>query len=305
MVQLRSDGPGISPYWRVGATSDDTVEQLRRHLQDANFHAKYRTPRYRLLTLVGRCQRGLLSYDKCPVAELRRFAKSRRLSPGGSKTDLIHALEEADDEATFYRFLDLPAELRVSVLEYHISSLDTVPSRASQPPVCLASRQLRLEALPIFYSTCTFHIEMRELFRTEEWAGTGPERSDKRLPRIVYDPPTFLRRVSGSDLALIKRIRLTMKSNPYIAEPRETLRSTWSIVISDTVNLERLPIRSSDPEEEEEEQEDDDEGGWVDRATNALETIVEDIETRNGIHKLRRSDLESFRTAMCRALGGP
>lgn len=54
---------------------------------------------------------------------------------------------------TFPRFLDLPAELRVRIYEYHLEEMMLqTDSIVHQPPICLASRQLRAETLSIFYA---------------------------------------------------------------------------------------------------------------------------------------------------------
>lgn len=61
----------------------------------------------------------MTSYEGIPLDDLKRYAAQRALPPiVGSKNRLgpIKAqLEQADDEATFNRFSDLPPELRLLI----------------------------------------------------------------------------------------------------------------------------------------------------------------------------------------------
>jgi len=76
--------------------------------------AKSSATRSRLAVLAGRCDRNPLSYDKSSVAELQALIRSKNLSPPDkAKSALVKALEDADDDATFHRLLDLPPELRM------------------------------------------------------------------------------------------------------------------------------------------------------------------------------------------------
>jgi hypothetical protein len=69
-------------------------------------------------------------------------------------------LEQADEDATFDRFSELPPEVREQIFEQYFDSLNNylggVSIPGGQPPIALASRQARLEALPLYYSRCLF-----------------------------------------------------------------------------------------------------------------------------------------------------
>ena len=73
----------------------------------------------------------------------------------------MNTLEQADEGTTFHHFLDLPAELRSHVYAHYFSSLPRL-EQPVQPPISRVSRLVRQESLPIFYSTCTFVLNMCE-----------------------------------------------------------------------------------------------------------------------------------------------
>lgn len=117
----------------------------------------------RLRELYIRHQRGFLSYERLHIRELRLFVKQRGLPRTAITTAALRAqLEQADEDATFNRFSDLPPELRQQIFEHHFDSFDVSRNHLStpggQPPITLASRQTRLEALPLFYSRCRFNF---------------------------------------------------------------------------------------------------------------------------------------------------
>jgi hypothetical protein len=105
----------------------------------------------------------MTSYEGIPLDDLKRYAAQRALPPTGSKNRLrpIKAqLEQADDEATFNRFSDLPPELRLVIYTYYFESSDYRHSATNkcQPPITRVSRQTRKESLPIFYECCEFSV---------------------------------------------------------------------------------------------------------------------------------------------------
>ncbi|KAM0715358.1 hypothetical protein Q7P37_008856 [Cladosporium fusiforme] len=163
MVQLKRDLPAPAPfqpvntYWGIGGTTEET-ERFKK------FYTDY-TPNPlsadQALERKERKERGLLIYEKCTIAELKGFIKSRRLQmPKGSfrKADLITILEAADENPVFDKFASLPAELRDSIYAQYVDNLPPLPTLPHQPPLTLVSRQVRKESIPIFYSRATFAI---------------------------------------------------------------------------------------------------------------------------------------------------
>ncbi|GAB7336244.1 hypothetical protein MBLNU13_g09004t3 [Cladosporium sp. NU13] len=108
---------------------------------------------------IGRYHRGLMSYEGRTVDELRAFCKARGLpTKATTASGLARALEKADDLATCSRFFDLPAGIRNVVYELHFDDFDAFKEKFVQPPLTLASKQLRSEALPLFYNCATFGL---------------------------------------------------------------------------------------------------------------------------------------------------
>ena len=185
-------------YWKLGTRAQAAVSDLRAFLTQHGYRFRKRPKKkVVLMQHVPRCQQGLLSYEIYPTEELRSFCEARRISDGQrlqqmSHAKLVTALEEADEHPLFRKFLDLPPELREYVYTLHARYLgqnldrdpflrDTIveqesyrqsryaypyrkddygylPPATHQPPLLLASRQLRVEALPVFYSKAAFKL---------------------------------------------------------------------------------------------------------------------------------------------------
>lgn len=122
----------------------------------------------RLRQLYVRHLHRFLSYEKLSARELRSFVKQRglpKMATTKSTTATLRAqLEQADEDATFDRFSDLPPELRQRIFEHHFDSFDVPPKYVTrpggQPPVIFASKQTGLEAPPLFYSRCQFGFQV-------------------------------------------------------------------------------------------------------------------------------------------------
>lgn len=148
-------------YWKLGLDSyrDKTIKELGRCLRGKGYECRENISRLAVVDAIGRCQRGLMSYEGRAVDELQTFCKARGLpTKATTASGLIRALEKADDLATFPRFFDLPPEIRNVIYELHFNDFDTFTEKHAQPPLTLASRQLRLEALPLFYDCVTFGL---------------------------------------------------------------------------------------------------------------------------------------------------
>ena len=123
-----------------------------------------------------------MSYEGRSVDELRAFCKARGLpAKATTASRLARALEKADDLATFPRFLDLPAEIRNIIYELHFHDFDPFRGQHAQPPLTLASKQLRSEALPLF--TTAQHLNCLQQPQgptpaNEVWSDLGSKTSD-------------------------------------------------------------------------------------------------------------------------------
>jgi hypothetical protein len=169
MVQLRHDRKSlVNDYWKLDSgkgRTRKTKEGLVYILRLDDEHSEIKTLKS-LRELYVRHQRGLLSYERFTARELNSFLVQRGLSltaTAKSKIATFKAqLEQADEDATFDRFSDLPAELCQQIFKQYFDSFDDsgegMSGPGGQPPITLVSRQTRLEALPLYYSRCHFRL---------------------------------------------------------------------------------------------------------------------------------------------------
>ncbi|KAK5701963.1 hypothetical protein LTR97_004781 [Elasticomyces elasticus] len=94
--------------------------QLKLNLAMNGVVSDHRDNVARLSYLWKRFRGGLLMYQRCSFTELSEFFWQRGLDgpKPRSKKSLIAALEKADDQPAFERFLELPPELRAMIYEY-------------------------------------------------------------------------------------------------------------------------------------------------------------------------------------------
>lgn len=152
-------------YWKIDSGLHKKTKGLLNYLQSKHYTCKSRGL-VRLRELYVCCQRGLLSYEGLSVAELKLFISRRGLptiiDQKPTKSMLKAHLEQADDEATFDRFSELPPEIRHQIFTHYFHSFNrlTIGCTAAvpQPPITYASRQVRDEALPLFYSNACFYL---------------------------------------------------------------------------------------------------------------------------------------------------
>lgn len=165
-----------SQYWKLGFDTNYTAREAVQYLEDHGYRCRLNAGKKFVMDAVGRCQRGLLSYEHLNIDELQSFCRPRRISSKAATVlGLARALEKADDAATFTRFFDLPPEIRVLIYELHYQDFDHLTTRHRQPPLTLTSRQLRVEALPLFYECAKFDIFMEQIDVNYAWGQNQPE----------------------------------------------------------------------------------------------------------------------------------
>ncbi|PPJ51342.1 hypothetical protein CBER1_08617 [Cercospora berteroae] len=91
--------------------------------------------------------------------------------------------------------MDLTPELRNRVYAFYMSEFDNVLLAPTQPPLTQASSQLRQEALPIFYRTCTFCLTLQVVPYGLLWG---------------LDTDLFIKSLRPSSLAMIRNIQLQL-----------------------------------------------------------------------------------------------
>ena len=187
LVSPRSERPLNGPL-RDGVDEHDTLraqslkgdDQLRHALDGYNILPDRSLSILELKRLLSRAEMDLFAYPHCTQAELANFCRQRHEDiPQAhqlplnwqytelAKRDLIKILDAADAEFVFYRFLDLPAELRNNIYELvtiHKEYKESSPIRPLEhkrqhiPSLAITrvSKQLRQETLPMFYMQNTF-----------------------------------------------------------------------------------------------------------------------------------------------------
>jgi hypothetical protein len=190
-------------YWKIpGLIGDTRTPALKEYIdKPGGKHHTSAVTRKRLIELVTRTKRGLRCYDGDTVTELKHFGLHRGFdapSLNVKKQALIDILETADEEATFDRFLELPAELRVYIYELHFASYGDHPraiESAAPPPITQVNSQIRQETLKLFYQTCDFQFV---------FTSAGP------ISQLAIENGTakFVRELPCKHLATIRNMRL-------------------------------------------------------------------------------------------------
>lgn len=195
MVQVsdHNNKKGSKDWWRRDSGKRHGAKALLQILKDKNYSHTSKSKRVaRLRALYVRCQRGLMSYERQPVRELKSYLAQRGLPvvDQGSKANLKGQLEQADEDVTF-RLCDLPPELRSIIFSYYFDSIVEFNNARlkDQPPISRVSRMLRRETLPLFLKRFAFMFECSQY-------------SD----RLVAGTERFLSRTTAHSFALIRHL---------------------------------------------------------------------------------------------------
>jgi hypothetical protein len=195
--------PSRRDYWKLDHGPSRSKKALL--LLMPSYRAYKSTDLARLRFLYFRCQRGLLSYEGLTASELKIFIEQRALPPGVDKrptaSNFKRVLELADDDATFDGFSNLLPELRLQIYEHYFDWLkdSSNPICGGQPPITVASRQTRQEALSLFYSSCRFTLQA--------------EVDQLTNPRPCYDAQNFLNKTSADNIACIRFLTLSLNGS--------------------------------------------------------------------------------------------
>jgi hypothetical protein len=286
MVQF-SNFPGPRDYWKMRDGQSLYYAYILRHeLETNNFFAFKNTSTSRLRALFVRCQRGLPSYEGIPLRDLKRYAAQRALPPMDKKVTTLGAakarLEQADDEATFDRFSDLPPELRQMIYTFYYTSSYRfgVSNHKSQPPITRASHETRRESLPLFYEHCGFSV----LTATQiVWL---PQHCNVALDTRSKD---WFKATADENFGRIKSIslHLTHKSSSFklsLKNREDPISVSWGVLLHN---------QHLDPTVQERK----------DRLLSELRTMAMGIAAREGPLKLRKSDLQEVYETIRRVLG--
>jgi hypothetical protein len=272
-------------YWKLGFYTNKTTLELREYLAAHRYQCPQNANKKTLMDAVGRCQRGLLSYEKSSADELRGFCLARKLSSPSERMQdlqvpcLVDMLEKADDkvEGTFSRFMELPAELRNRIYELHFRDYDEIPTEHNPPPIT----QVYEESLPLFYKCVTFtwDLSLHTDFVIYEHTFTGDSYQLLNIP--------------AADLAQIKNFKLHWTTVSRGARGTTNRRVEFSAEISQVENVKKMStIFSKCVERESQEIE------------NAIRLVLREIGYRDVTWKLQREHLIAFRDVVNKVLRG-
>ena len=278
MVQLyphttRPNGP--NRYWKLDSGTALTVASLRQYLSDASFTTLKKTRKFRLIELYVRCQRGMLSYEGLSLHELQDLAAQRAVPTGTettlhSREALMELLEKADNEATFERFSELPAELRQMVFSHYFNSLVVrETSYKHQPPITLVSRTLREESLPLFYERCNFTIRAHSDTRTIPFKIAPDDHAAQ-----------FIQSTACEDFACIRSLTLEFR-NPQAHIQLDFNNKDNPVVSAHIYCHARIQSRKATRSRDE-------------RLLSEVRALAMSIVAREGPLKLRTSDIEEM-----------
>jgi hypothetical protein len=180
--------------------------------------------------------RKLLAYETCTVTELRAFVKARnlKLPPNSRRTKeaYITTLQTADDSPDLSKFFALAPELRGMVYKEYYAALPALPLNPHQPPLVLASSQLRQEALPLYYSECAFFLAIHTHFHQPTrliapvpFAAAANPKTDFLFSGIAAG------RLSAADLSRIRRFNLVHAHRGRRSGEAVT-RTEWKVDLS-------------------------------------------------------------------------
>jgi hypothetical protein len=247
MVQLQEwnyYNPVVYYYWKLDSGDPINYKKhiLLEMLRDKHYTCKSRTL-VRIQEHFVRCQRGLLSYEGLSIRELKLFTKQRGIPVTIGKKPTLSSLkaqlEQADDDLTFDRFSDLPPELRQKIFQQYFDPFGQYlnssgrygfgrPVRGGQPPITMASRQTRREALPLYYSRCQFDI-------------TRPAASNCDIMGIDENivQKAFVQNTPIHDFALIRYFTLMFHI------PRSRINRNDYVYFTVNINDDECPVKVS------------------------------------------------------------
>lgn len=223
------------------------------------------------------------------------------------KAAYIKVLHEADEAIVFDKFFELPPDLRTMVYKEYSDDLSrlptTLPELPYQPPLTLASSDLRKEALPSFYERATFVLRLNVRTRAELHVSSSVvslhnTAADPDLLTSANLAPTALSRISRFRLRLYHFHTYLSPGSGRHREAQEYLN--WDInldgvegsVVSGYAVAGYLAARPY----------------WIarrERLELAISRVQQDIAARPKAHRLRRSDLADLQEVVREALNPP
>lgn len=201
MVQYKSlSNESSNDYWKLEHGADLTIAEHKISLAKVGYYCPAKVNRALVTQVYSRYQRRLPPYGRYDVSTLRGFCQARGLlgTVTGPKSALVQALEIADEDATFERLFDLPREIRDMIYKFHCEDYPSMLHYHHQPPVTIASRQLRDETLPAFYKHCCFQFGMGWFFGAAAKKPELTQLTNNMVDGITVQNFAYMRHLSAT-----------------------------------------------------------------------------------------------------------
>lgn len=141
------------------------------------------------------------SYD---IDREQAIKKKKTTAPG--RRQMINMLKDADDDPSFHKFTQLPAELQTYICELYMD-FESPLQTPTHPPLTRTCQHLRQMSLPIFFRSQRFR-----LLYVEDYSGKKFLDRTKDLTGICFklDPTSrsWLGSLSPNDIADVKSLSL-------------------------------------------------------------------------------------------------
>jgi hypothetical protein len=272
-------------YWRTGLPYATTSWDLKTYMAEHQVYHEASDTCAQLEARAKRYARGQPSYDKHNIRKLRLLVQHRAMSTyperkaqgvkKPNKKQLVEILEAADDAVVvpearkvFHKFSELPPELRNRVYTYYFKSMGEVPPRFALPPLCKASRQLRLESTGLFFEHCTFIVTLNPWYQEA---------------RLHYHTEVAGFNIPTTTFARTKHLHIELRYSPF-----ESPLLDYSVDLTDGQCGQRSRRY---PKWE-----------WSEHVQNQrrnhVRDLVKSIIAREGQAKLEKGDLEALEVAV-------
>lgn len=273
-------------YWKLGPQARVAVGGAQTLMYERNYYYNKNVSKDRTMQLLRRSERGLLSYDGCSRLELESFHGSRGLDfhRDDQKWELVKALEQADDDSRFGKFMALPPELRNRIYVLHLRELE-VPRKFRQPPLCRTSRALRQETLSLFYSI--HPITVCFCFQPY-YDGNDTDLEAK----ATHATRAFFKEMPTQSLSRIEQLRIEVKGwgSPDLSDKQGM--TLWKVDLSGGLQgADRVKLISRAKYQDATTDHFKAYKQWMADVTAGLETFANGLSSRPGPRGLRKEDM--------------